>query len=225
MIETTPNAPTCGRPRADNASNESLLAWQQMTCFVNQHKLNAIQRAHILRRVVVTVMLVLCAGCGPRVHRPRSDVPVIANIGFWPGQEHLRIDDLTVTVVDAPLNLFNSKALVRFRIKGSIANTNDWRPYIKKVQISQRAATTQSIATVLTTQPHGGLLLAPRDLKYGDLLLVPIVDVRQDSKYTGEEVSFDIKVEQLIETLRWGSNRYVVVAGDKQTEFTLDQSK
>ena len=143
----------------------------------------------------------------PRVQKPRSDVPVIANIGSWPNQKDLRVDDLVVTVVDAPLTAFNNQALVRFRMKGRIACQNGWRPFIEEVQLSQRLAGSGS------TKP------------YGDFLLVPVVRVRQDPGYAGEDVQFDVKVEQLVESLDWGSNRYVVLAGDRQTEFTLQQRK
>ena len=148
------------------------------------------------------------AGClSPRVQRPRSDVPVVDSIGWWPHQEVLCIDDLAVTVVDAPLNLFNNEALVRFQIKGRIAFRTGWRPYINKVQLSQRLSSASS------TRP------------YGDLLLVPVVGVREDSKYTGDDVQFDVTVERLIESLDWGSNRYVVVAGSRRAEFILQQRK
>lgn len=148
------------------------------------------------------------SGClGTRVHKPRSDVPVIANIGSWPYQKDLRVDDLAVTVVDARLNLFNKHALVRFQLKGRIAYRKGWRPFIKEVQISQR------LAGDPTTRP------------YGDFALVPVVGVEQDERYAGEDVQFDVKVEQLVESLDWGSNHYVVVAGNKQAEFDLQQRK
>ena len=157
---------------------------------------------------VVAVAIVTGNGClGPHVQKPQSDVPVIADIGSWPYQKDLRIDDLTVTVVDAPLNLFNNKALVRFKLKGRIAYRNGWRPFIIEVQLSQR------LAGAPTTRP------------YGDFALMPVVGVKQDERYAGEDIEFDVKVEHLIESLDWGSNRYVVVAGDKQAEFTLHQRK
>jgi hypothetical protein len=156
----------------------------------------------------VSVAVVVENGClGPHVQKPRSDVPVIANIGSWPYQKDLRVEDLAVTVVDAPLNLFNNQALLRFQIKGRIAYRNGWRPFIQEVQLSQRLAGAE------TTRP------------YGDFVLVPVVGVKQDEKYAGENVQFDVKVEQLIERLDWGFNRYVVVAGDKEAEFTLQQRK
>jgi hypothetical protein len=157
--------------------------------------------------VVIGAIVARNGFLGPHVQKPRSDVPVIANIGAWPYQKDLRVEDLAVTVVDAPLNLFNNQALVRFRIKGRIKCDNGWRPFIKEVQLSQR------LAGAPTTRP------------YGDFALVPVVDVKQDPKYAGDDVQFDVKVEQLVESLDWGPNHYVVVAGDKQAEFTLHQIK
>jgi hypothetical protein len=157
---------------------------------------------------VVIAAVVVGNGClGPHVQKPRSDVPVIANMGSWPYQKDLHVDDLRVTVVDAPLNLFNNQALVRFRLKGRIADRHGWRSFVKEVQLSQRLAGAE------TTRP------------YGDFWLVPVVGVKQDEKYAGEDVQFDVKVEELVESLDWGSNRYIVVAGEKQAEFNLQQRK
>ena len=166
---------------------------------------------HLVRLVPIVlacVMITASIGCiGPCVQQPCSDVPVIANIKSSLLNKNIHIDNLSATVVDAPLNLFNSQALIRFRITGHVAGSLASRPYIKEVYLSERIANPTS-----------------KD-RYGDLLLIPIASRKKDKSYKGEPVPFDVKVEQIIESLDWGSNRYVVVAGEKQVEFTLHQKK
>ena len=73
----------------------------------------------------------------------------------------------------------------------------------KSVQLSQR------IAGSASTKP------------YGDLQLVPVIGVKNDADYAGQPVPFDVTVDHPISSLNWGPSTYVVIAGDKSTEFVL----
>lgn len=139
--------------------------------------------------------------------RPKSDVPLITDIGMWPYQDALKIEQLDVVVVKAPLNLFNNEALVRFHLQGSISCTSGYRPFIKKLQISER----------LLTDPNGN--------RFADIQLAPIVAHKDDKKSTGQPAPFDLKVEKIIHSYAWGRCRYVVHAQNLSRNFDLVQVK
>ena len=44
--------------------------------------------------------------------KPKIEIPVTYNIGWWSYQDDLIIDSLKVEIVESELNLFNSKSLL-----------------------------------------------------------------------------------------------------------------
>lgn len=160
------------------------------------------------RAIGVVLVGFLPTGCLKHVlPLPRSDVPMITDIGPWcSSASDAQIDDLQITVVDARLNLFNETALVRFRLSGTLAH-NGFKPYVRSVQMSQR------FKFDATSEPCG------------DIQLVPVIGFKEDKHYANERIPFDLKIERYIKTMDWGKNRYVVTAGNKTAEFVLFQAK
>ncbi len=142
-----------------------------------------------------------------RPQKARSDVPVTYRIDWWSHQKSLEITDFQVEVVDAPLNLFNSKALVRMRIKGTFQGGENRRPFIEKTHISERIAESDS------------------GRNHADFVVTPVVGLKDDKSYSGEAIPFDIKVENHFESLGWGENLYVVRCGPFTREVILTHWK
>lgn len=140
---------------------------------------------------------------------PKSDVPVTTNTSWWASQEKVRVESLDIEVVDGRLGLLKKEALVRFRIKGTLAGGhNGWRPTITEAQISQRV--------VMQGEPK---------MPVGDILIAPAGRGRKDVNYKGESLPFDIKLESYVDTYQWLTNRYVVRCGAIQKELVLFQKK
>ena len=117
---------------------------------------------------------------------------------------------LRAEIVHSKLNLFNHSSLVRYHLSGIVqAKAGRWKPFIEKVHISER----------YTHDPEGEM----KDL--GEIMLTPIVGVREDEQYTGNPIEFNIKVEHFIESGGWGKNKYVVQCGDLKETFELFQHK
>ena len=163
-----------------------------------------------LTPILACLILAGCSGClGPKVQRPHSDVPVVHRIGWWAYQDGLSITNFSVEVVDAPLCLFNSKALVRMSIAGTVRyEKGGWRPSIRKVHIGERFDTANT-----NTVP------------IADFLVTPVIDVKQDKRYTGEPIPFELKVENHFQTFGWGQNPYRIVCGSFTNETVLMQMK
>jgi len=159
--------------------------------------------------MILVVSLLLAGGCmRPRVSRPRSDVRVTADIGWWSYQEELEVTALDVEVLEAPLNLFGNRALIRFRLRGQVWHSKGgWRPYIRETQISQRFRSGEDGA------------------RFGDIEVTPIVGVKEDKLYHGEQIAFDYKVEQIVHTFQWGKNEFLVHSAGQERELELHQYK
>ena len=156
-----------------------------------------------------TIFIINCAcGClAQTILGPSSDGEVISAIGSWAQQNSVKVDEVTVEIISARLNWANDRALVRFRIRGTMWDDEFLRPRITRVFVSQRFG-----------KSNFGKL-------YGDIQINPVCQSRADNRYGGEPVSFDLMVEQIIHSLDWGENRYQVVAGECHEEFILYQEK
>ncbi|WP_444942371.1 hypothetical protein ACJJI3_10375 [Microbulbifer sp. ZKSA004] len=145
----------------------------------------------------------------PKIPEPKSDVPITYKIGWWGYQDDLVIDVLETKEIYSNLYLFNSKAVIEYRLKGTIKNKPMWKPYIKSVFLSER------------------WLGNPENFKgnAGEVILTPVVGVKEDQAYTGERVSFDLKVQDYLQAGGWGTNTYLVKAQDKEQKIVLQQSK
>jgi hypothetical protein len=134
---------------------------------------------------------------------PRNDIPAVSHIGWRPHQDALRVDRLKVDYVAGSLNLYNDRLLFRFVVTGMLAHDmRSWRPYIKEVHISERF-----------------LDRKPGEHPVADILITPIVGVKEDPDYAGQQVPLKLNVEHVLHTFQWGTNRYVIrCAGHEQAQ-------
>ena len=158
---------------------------------------------------LAVAVVALTAGCasGPRVRR--ADVRVERTVGWWSHQDELKVEKLEVRVVEANLNLFNSKALVEYELAGTIANSRGWRPYVDRLFVSQRYTGSET--------ERGG--------RRAEFEVVPVIRAKQDKSYGGERVGFSIVVQEIVESGGWGQTDYVVRSGDLKRSFQLIQRK
>ena len=145
----------------------------------------------------------------PSVRRPHSDVPISCELGSWPYQDGLTVTKLSAEPVDPKLNLFNNRFLLRYRVAGAITYRRGWRPRVAKAQVTAR------------------LVSARTDEKppVADISVVPIVVVTQDASYSQEQVPFDIKLEQVMQTMDWGRNQYEIHCLGQAAAVSVQQSK
>lgn len=139
----------------------------------------------------------------------RSDVPIVRTVGWWGLQDHLSVDSFSAKVVDARLGLLNNKALVEYRITGHLQAQPGWKPIIASVFVSQR----------YRTEKHD------KDVIVGDFEVVPMVDLKSDSKSAYEKLPFDVVVQELVVSPDYGPHTYEVHCGTFLQRFELVQSK
>ncbi len=164
-----------------------------------------------LVRTLVRLVPLAAVGCGPWAS---SDVPTTDRIGWYPHQDDIRITGFTAeTVGDTQFGLFGSgKGLVRLHIVGSLEDRHGLPPYISKVQLAEYFDAPTAKA---------GHLLA-------DVVVTPVADEHDGpppyDRLVGP-VSFDVKVERVLETYQWGPNVFRFRCGDFEQEVSLQQSK
>jgi hypothetical protein len=145
----------------------------------------------------------------PTIPKPRSDIPITADIGWWAYQDGLVINSLAAEAVDPKLNLFNDRFLIRYRVSGTVTYRNGWRPKLVKAQITSRLVSRR----------------ADQQPSIADVVLVPVVEVTQDSAYSQQPVPFAVTIEQIVQTMDWGVNRYDVHCLNQTANVSVQQSK
>ena len=158
--------------------------------------------------LMLMIALSLASCVDNSVPRPKSDAEFTSQIGWWPYQKNLQIDAVSTKVVHSELNLFNSKSLMEFRIKGTMKSSNGWRPVIEEVHIAERII-------------KGGNFNDP----VGEIRLEPIINVIKDKSYHGETITFDINQQAIISTMGWGKNTYKVICGNHNSELVVHHYK
>jgi hypothetical protein len=145
----------------------------------------------------------------PKIPKPQSDVPIEYKIGWWDYQDILNVKAINIRIVYDALNLFNHMAVVEYKINGSIKyKPGMWRPYVKEVNVNE-----------LWLRPQG-------DEKFlGQIELTPIISLMKVSKYNGEEIEFDLRVQDYLQTGGWGKNRYIAKSQHQTCEFEIWQEK
>jgi hypothetical protein len=138
---------------------------------------------------------------------PKIEVPITYNVSWWSYQEDLVIENLEVNVIESKLNLFNSKSLISYTIKGKIKYDGHWKPYIKEVHISERINkdSVQNINRIIE--------------------LTPIVKVENDESTNGGIEEFEFKNEHMITSGNWGLNKIKLICGNKEAIIELQQRK
>ena len=145
----------------------------------------------------------------PSVRRPHSDIPISCELGSWPYQDGLTVTKFSAEPVDPRLNLFNNRFLIRYRIAGAITYRGGWKPRVAKAQVTARLVSRRT-----EEKPP-----------VADISVVPIVEVSQDARYSQEQVPFDIKLEQVIQTMDWGRNQYEIHCLGQAAAVSVQQSK
>lgn len=138
---------------------------------------------------------------------PKIEVPVIYNVSWWSYQDDLIIEDFKVNIVESKLNLFNSKSLISYSIKGKIKFDEKWKSYIKEVHISERVNkdSTQNVNRIIE--------------------FTPIVKVKKNKSLNGGIKEFEFKNEHIITSGKWGWNRIKLICGNKEEIIELQQRK
>ena len=139
--------------------------------------------------------------------KPKLEIPVTYNIGWWSDQKALNIDSLQVDIVESRINLFNSKSLVSYKVYGHLNYERQWQSKIKEVHISERI----NIDTTL----HCDRIIE----------ITPVVDENESKKVKGESHVFEFKNEHLITSNHWGINRIKFICGQKEQTIELQQYK
>ncbi len=139
--------------------------------------------------------------------RPKLEIPVTYNVGWWSSQEALSIDSLNIEIVESKLNLFNSKSLISYRVSGKLTYEGHWKAIIDEVHISERI----NFDTTLNCDRI--------------IEITPVIDDIKDEKANGGIDRFEFKNEHTIVSNHWGINRIKFICGQKEQTIELRQSK
>ncbi len=138
--------------------------------------------------------------------KPKIEIPVTYNIGWWSYQDDLTIDSLKVEIVESKLNLFNSKSLVSYSVYGKMKfNDGYWEANIENIHLSER--------------------IEKDSLKTRIVEITPIISVSEKDNQKGGFKKFNFKNEQTIISNGWGNNRIKFSCGNKEQIITLHQRK
>ncbi|AXT59294.1 hypothetical protein D1816_02670 [Aquimarina sp. AD10] len=141
---------------------------------------------------------------------PKIEITETHSIGWWSKQEALNVNTFEVKIIDSKLNLFNSKSLISYRIKGSLAYKKGWRPFIKEIHLSERFLpqlndSTENLDAIIE--------------------ITPIIGADDDESYNGEKIEFDITNEKKMNSFHWGSNRIRFKCLENIDDIMLSQRK
>ncbi|MFC1751103.1 hypothetical protein ACFL2V_20130 [Pseudomonadota bacterium] len=167
--------------------------------------------SRLVKLIVIGMIAMGLYGCAlsPKVPKPKSDVPVEYKIGSWPYQENLSVHSLNTSVIFEGLTLFNNTAVVQYEIEGWVSYGKGWRPYIKFVHISERWESISSRS----------------DKNAGNILVTPVVGVKEDKSYDGKGIRFKVSVQDYLKSGGWGLNQYNVESGGRNGKIELFQRK
>ena len=141
---------------------------------------------------------------------PKVEITETHSIGWWSKQEALSVDTFEVKIIDSKLNLFNSKSLINYRIKGNLSYKKGWRPYIKEIHLSERFLT------------HSNDSINNPD---AIIEITPVVGAEDDESYNGEKIGFDITNEKKMNSFHWGNNRIRFKCLQEINDIMLSQRK
>jgi hypothetical protein len=139
--------------------------------------------------------------------KPKLEIPVTYNIGWWSDQKALTVDSLQVDIIESKLNLFNSKSLISYKVSGLLNYEGHWQPTISEVHISERIN--------LDTTIHCDRIIE----------ITPIIEDKENKNAKGGSDKFEFKNEHTITSNHWGINRIKFICGQKEQTIELRQSK
>ncbi len=132
---------------------------------------------------------------------PKILMETTHRIGWWAHQEHLKIDSFKVEIIESRLNLFNSLSILKYSIFGKLSADKEWEPFIKKIHLNERFL--KDYEKDFLPNFDNDSIEKPEAI----IEITPIVDVKKNMKYKGEEILFEISNELKIESFHWGNNR------------------
>jgi hypothetical protein len=135
-------------------------------------------------------------------------VPIIHKVGFWGYQEHVEVKSLTAKVIYDDLNLFNSTSVIAYKLQGELQFREGGRPYIEKVQVSERVSSVGDKSPFLI-----------------DVNLVPVVAIESDETYDGSVVGFNIEIQDYLQSGGWGKNEIIASSMGLSSQVEVWQRK
>jgi len=151
--------------------------------------------------------------------KPKLEIVETNDIGWWPHQECLKIDSFQVEFVESELNLFNSKSLIKYTVKGKLSHKDSWRPYINHIHPSHRFLRRHD------TNIHPYLGKDTINTPEAMIEISPVIKVKNDDKYKGEEIPFEFTNEIKLESFHWGQNWIRFQCYDKWDDLVFMQMK
>jgi hypothetical protein len=139
--------------------------------------------------------------------KPKLEIPVAYNIGWWSDQKALTVDSLQIDIVESKLNLFNSESLISYKVSGKLNYEGHWQPVIEEVHISERIN--------LDTTLHCDRIIE----------ITPVIEDKENKNSNGGSDKFEFKNEHKITSNHWGINRIKFICGQKEQIIELQQSK
>ncbi len=138
--------------------------------------------------------------------KPKIEIPITYNIGWWSYQDDLIIDSLKVEIIESNLNLFNSKSLISYSVYGKMKfDDGHWEPNIENVHLSER--------------------IEKDSLKSRIIEITPIISVSETDNQKSGIRKFKFKNEHTIISNGWGNNKIKFICGNKEQSIKLQQSK
>lgn len=138
--------------------------------------------------------------------KPKIELPVLYNIGWWSHQDNLTIDSLKVEVIESKLNLFNSKSLVSYSVYGKMKfNDGHWEPNIENIHLSER--------------------IENDSLKNRIIEITPIISMSEKDNEKSGVKKFHFKNEHTIISNGWGKNTIKFFCGNREQIIKLQQRK
>lgn len=150
---------------------------------------------------------------------PKLEISETNEIGWWAYQEALKVDSFSVEFVESKLNLFNSKSLIKYTVKGKLANDGQWKPSIKNIHISQR------FIRQYDRELHPYLDSDTTNIPEAIIEITPVIEVTNDENYRGEIIEFEFTNELKLESFHWGNNWVRFQCADKWKDLILKQRK
>ena len=139
--------------------------------------------------------------------RPKLEIPITYNIGWWSNQKELLVDSLKIEIIESKLYFFNSKSLISYKVSGHLNYLRHWQPKIEEVHISERINndTTMNCDRIIE--------------------ITPIINTTDNKILNSGSEKFEFTNEHTITSNRWGINRIKFVCGQKEQIIELRQSK
>lgn len=150
---------------------------------------------------------------------PKNQIEAVTNIGWWAFQKDLKIDNFTVKIVESKLNLFNNYSLISYTVKGELKGSNQWKPYIGNVHISQR------FIREYNRDLHPYLDKDTSKIPEAIIEITPIVMTKENKSYKGEVIKFNFTNELKIQSFHFGDNWIRFKCDSLQNDILLKQRK